>query len=147
MLGTFRIVKEIIVKSNNLTWKFFYSQLSFVFLLPAIQVVFFCVAIGRDPVDLKLAVVNNEIPEMSETQNCTIVEGCDFTNLTCRLFGQIFGEKSLEPLYFDVSSLTLHSFSSIKLIHLADLPSHGHAVVMNFTTTISQAKHSDLPLL
>ena len=35
-------------------------MLLFVFLLPAIQVVFFCIAIGRDPSGMTLAVVNDE---------------------------------------------------------------------------------------
>lgn len=54
-------------------------MLSFVFLLPAIQVVFFCVAIGREPTDLPLAYVNQE-------SNCSNVKsGCDFSDLSCRL--------------------------------------------------------------
>ena len=57
------------------------SQLLFAFLLPAIQVIFFCVAIGRDPTGLKMAVVNNELAFGS---NCTIAPGCDFSNLSCR---------------------------------------------------------------
>jgi hypothetical protein len=39
----------------------FCRMLLFVFLLPAIQVVFFCVAIGRDPTGLTLAIVNDEV--------------------------------------------------------------------------------------
>ena len=37
-----------------------FRMLLFVFLLPAIQVVFFCIAIGRDPSGMTLAVVNDE---------------------------------------------------------------------------------------
>ena len=37
------------------------SALIFIFLLPAIQVTFFCAAVGRDPTDLRVAVVNEEV--------------------------------------------------------------------------------------
>lgn len=33
----------------------------FIFALPVMQVILFCLAIGRDPTGLKLAVVNNEM--------------------------------------------------------------------------------------
>lgn len=39
----------------------------FIFALPVMQVILFCLAIGRDPTGLKLAIVNNEmIGEVSE---------------------------------------------------------------------------------
>ena len=37
----------------------------FIFLLPAIQVTFFCAAVGRDPTDLRVAVVNEEASVIS----------------------------------------------------------------------------------
>lgn len=33
----------------------------FIFALPVMQVILFCLAIGRDPTGLKLAIVNNEM--------------------------------------------------------------------------------------
>lgn len=33
----------------------------FIFALPVMQVILFCLAIGRDPTGLKMAVVNNEM--------------------------------------------------------------------------------------
>ena len=70
----------------------FHSQLLFIFLLPAMQVIFFCVAIGRDPTDLPIAVVNNEMPNVyNDGGNCSVIEGCDFTNISCR-YGKIYAE-------------------------------------------------------
>lgn len=78
-------------------------------------------AIGRDPTDLTIAVVNNEIPFNGSDYNCTINPGCDFTDLSCRLvhninylllqlpklklvnfrvLDSIFEQNSLEPKYF-----------------------------------------------
>ena len=37
-----------------------YSGLFFAFLLPAVEVFFFCIALGRDPTQLPLAIVNHE---------------------------------------------------------------------------------------
>ena len=67
--------KNVIKLSRNLT------GLLFVFLLPIIEVVFFCTAIGADPKNLKFAIVNDEF---SGSGNCTVKDGCDFNNLSCR---------------------------------------------------------------
>ncbi|TRY76558.1 hypothetical protein TCAL_02660 [Tigriopus californicus] len=67
-------------------------QLLFLFLLPAVQVIFFCVAIGQDPTELKFAVVNHEVSNM--TSNCTVTTGCDFTTISCRLLESIFNNSS-----------------------------------------------------
>ena len=56
-------------------------MLLFVFLLPAIQVVFFCIAIGRDPTGLHLAIVNDEISLFNGTDpvtNSTNIPWFDF---------------------------------------------------------------------
>ena len=55
----------------------------FIFLLPAIQVIFFCLAIGRDPTNLKLAVVNDEL-DPSAGRVCSYTEGCPTSMLGCR---------------------------------------------------------------
>lgn len=74
-----------------------FRQLLFIFLLPAIQVVFFCVAIGREPTNLKIAVVNNEI---QFGDNCTYLDTCEFSNLSCRLFESVFSQPALEQVNF-----------------------------------------------
>lgn len=49
------LVKNILRLVRN------YGLLIFQFLLPALQVILFCVAIGRNPTDLHMAVVNNDV--------------------------------------------------------------------------------------
>ncbi|KAH0566724.1 hypothetical protein KQX54_003464 [Cotesia glomerata] len=54
----------------------------FIFALPVMQVILFCLAIGRDPTDLKLAIVNHEMDW--ENQTCDIQSGCMEGKLSCR---------------------------------------------------------------
>ncbi|KAG8037085.1 hypothetical protein G9C98_004407 [Cotesia typhae] len=54
----------------------------FIFALPVMQVILFCLAIGRDPTDLTLAIVNHEMDW--ENQTCEIESGCLEGKLSCR---------------------------------------------------------------
>jgi hypothetical protein len=53
----------------------------FIFALPVMQVILFCLAIGRDPIGLHLAVVNHEL---NQTAICEYNEECSFKLLSCR---------------------------------------------------------------
>lgn len=54
----------------------------FIFALPVMQVILFCLAIGRDPTGLKLAIVNHEM--FYENMSCPVSEDCNFSHLSCR---------------------------------------------------------------
>ncbi|CAH1275399.1 unnamed protein product [Diabrotica balteata] len=57
----------------------------FIFALPVMQVILFCLAIGGDPKGLKLAIVNHEKNFTNLTyQECEYEKGCKFGNLSCR---------------------------------------------------------------
>jgi len=58
----------------------------FIFVLPAMQVILFCLAIGREPREMKFGVVNNEIPWNA---SCDVVEGCGASNLSCKFLDQL----------------------------------------------------------
>ena len=74
------LIKNILKLKRNL------PMLLFIFLLPAIQVVFFCVAIGQQPTGLKLGMVNQEL-KISGVDKCPVVlGGCSYTSLGCRIF-------------------------------------------------------------
>ena len=60
----------------------------FIFLLPAAQAILFCLAIGRDPTFLKLAVVNDEL-DPSEGRVCNYTEECAYSMLSCRFLRHI----------------------------------------------------------
>lgn len=54
----------------------------FIFALPVMQVILFCLAIGRDPTGLHLAVVNKEMNW--ETKECPIYDNCTLNLFSCR---------------------------------------------------------------
>lgn len=54
----------------------------FIFALPVMQVILFCLAIGRDPTGLKLAIVNHEM--FWENMTCPVLPGCEMERLSCR---------------------------------------------------------------
>lgn len=76
------LIKNVLKLRRNL------PMLLFIFLLPAIQVLFFCVAIGQEPTGLKLGVVNNELIKSGLDECSEVKENCSYSNLGCRLFSQ-----------------------------------------------------------
>jgi len=78
------------------------THLGFVFRMPAIQVVFFCRAIGREPEALPMATVN------LEAANCTSATSggiCTLKDLSCRLLKEVEDTPALLPIPFqDVRS-------------------------------------------
>lgn len=54
----------------------------FIVGLPVVQIILFCLSIGKDPVGLKLAVVNHEMN--TSTGQCTYDPGCNWDMLSCR---------------------------------------------------------------
>lgn len=59
----------------------------FIFALPVMQVILFCLAIGRDPTGLHLAVVNNEMNW--ETKECPIYDNCTLSMFSCRYLNSL----------------------------------------------------------
>lgn len=61
------------------------SVMAFMIGLPVGQIVLFCLAIGRDPTGLTLAVTNHELSsEFLSQQECPVSRGCNRTLLSCR---------------------------------------------------------------
>lgn len=59
----------------------------FIFALPVMQVILFCLAIGRDPTDLRIAIVNHELNNSKEP--CPIIQGCHLKLLSCRYLNNL----------------------------------------------------------
>lgn len=74
------------------------SVMLFIFALPVMQVILFCLAIGRDPTGLKLAIVNHEMNW--ETKFCPVAHNCSFTNLSCRYLNFLSNETMIKVLFF-----------------------------------------------
>jgi hypothetical protein len=56
---------------------------AFVFLMPGLQSTLFCLAIGRDPTGLKMAVVNEEL-DPSVGRVCNYTTDCTYSMFSCR---------------------------------------------------------------
>ncbi|XP_075986505.1 ABC-type transporter snustorr isoform X2 [Anticarsia gemmatalis] len=74
-------IKALIQKNFLRMWRNIGVML-FIFVLPVMQVILFCLAIGRDPSGLKLAVVNNDVNIIDG--NCPYNASCSMKNLSCR---------------------------------------------------------------
>ena len=87
-------------------------------MLPAIQVIFFCVAIGRDPTNLPVGITLDEIeftdlvldPKQTSLEitkeglsheffkmTCPVTDGCDFSNLSCKFLAHLAAEEPESP--------------------------------------------------
>ncbi|KAK7792210.1 hypothetical protein R5R35_000492 [Gryllus longicercus] len=69
----------------------------FIFALPVMQVILFCLAIGRDPTGLRLAIVNHEV--MDYRSGCPIEYGCSFKNLSCRYLQHLKNSTIVKEYY------------------------------------------------
>ena len=67
----------------------------FAFVLPAIQISIFCLAIGGAPTALKFGIVNDEIVGAGSSSSSSAVncghagDSCDFANISCRLIDSL----------------------------------------------------------
>lgn len=100
----------------------------FIFALPVMQVILFCLAIGRDPNGLKLAIANMEMngtvsdslafdqlrffivssllqlmSNFSFEQECNFEPGCHFSGLSCRYLNHL-NQSILREYYSDPES-------------------------------------------
>ncbi|XP_034944176.1 ABC transporter G family member 20 isoform X2 [Chelonus insularis] len=69
----------------------------FIFALPVMQVILFCLAIGRDPTGLKLAIVNHEMNWSNKS--CPIADGCNYRMLSCRYLHFLDNETMVKEYY------------------------------------------------
>ena len=81
----------------------------FIFVLPVMQVILFCLAIGRDPKDLKLGVVNSEMDW--ESKSCPVATGCNFTQLSCRYL-KFLDNSSISKQYYRDENAAMNAIRS-----------------------------------
>lgn len=73
-----------------------YGGMSFTFIFPILEILAFLMAVGSDPKDIKLAIINDEA-RMQQCSNYSIegtavpysFSNCNFTNLACRFIDEI----------------------------------------------------------
>lgn len=82
----------------------------FIFILPVVQSILFCLSVGRAPTDLKIAIANMEMNgtvsktfrcffsnqniedfvfRFSSNQHCTFEKDCNLENLSCRYLSHL----------------------------------------------------------
>jgi hypothetical protein len=71
----------------------------FIFLLPAAQAILFCLAIGRDPSFLKMAIVNDEL-DPSQGRICNYTTDCSYSMFSCRYLRFIDNTTIVQVRYF-----------------------------------------------
>ncbi|KAL1137921.1 hypothetical protein AAG570_009616 [Ranatra chinensis] len=69
----------------------------FIFALPVMQVILFCLAIGRDPTGLHLAIVNQEMSW--DNMSCPIYYDCTFKGLSCRYINSLRNDTIVKDYY------------------------------------------------
>lgn len=97
-------IKALLQKNFLRMWRNVGVML-FIFALPVMQVILFCLAIGRDPTGLKLAIVNHEANYTNMTyQGCMYETGCKFSNLSCRYLDNLKNTTIVKEYYPDPES-------------------------------------------
>lgn len=100
-------LKALLTKNFLRMWRNVGVML-FIFALPVMQVILFCLAIGGDPKALKLAIVNHEGGFINRTyQDCHFEDGCKFGNLSCRYVKELNTSTISKVYYPDVESAKL----------------------------------------
>ena len=64
-----------------------FGMFLFIFLLPAAQSIVFCIGIGHEPIQLKLAVINDELIDPISQQHslpCSYLTDCTYSMFSCR---------------------------------------------------------------
>jgi len=105
------------------------STLFFAFLLPAVQICFFCVAIGQKPSNLKYGVVNEEIQPFGSI--CDFEDGCEFKNFSCRYLSALNEDNTLDLLQYKDSESAINAIRDGKIWGMIHIGS-------NFTVALVQ---------
>lgn len=80
-------MKALIWKNFLWMWRNV-GVMAFIIGLPCLQIILFCLAIGHDPKGLRIAVSNHEL-NASGFNDCPIIEGCNYTLLSCRYLSKL----------------------------------------------------------
>eukprot|EP00045_Choanoeca_perplexa_P002853 m.27042 g.27042 ORF g.27042 m.27042 type:complete len:235 (-) comp11744_c0_seq2:860-1564(-) len=88
-----------------------YGLLLFEFLLPAIQIIIFCLAIGGDPTGLNIAIVNQDVGAVPPTQlNVTNADWCKGSGQETRCFLSDAYLNELDTSIVNLKTVEVHIF-------------------------------------
>ncbi|XP_041985170.1 ABC transporter G family member 23 isoform X2 [Aricia agestis] len=94
-------IKALVQKNFLRMWRNIGVML-FIFALPVTQVILFCLAIGRDPTGLKLAIVNHDVRVIDG--DCPFNSTCSMKNLSCRYLAHLKNQSIIKEYYADLDS-------------------------------------------
>ncbi|XP_055389229.1 ABC transporter G family member 23 isoform X2 [Condylostylus longicornis] len=92
-------LKALLIKNFLRMWRNVGVML-FIFALPVMQVILFCMAIGRDPSGLNMAIVNGELN--GSISECKWTPGCHFQDLACRYLSHL-NTSVIKNFYVDLN--------------------------------------------
>ena len=83
----------------------------FIFLLPALQAIIFCLAIGHEPTLLKMAIVNDEL-DPSQGRICNYTTDCTYSMFSCRYLRFLDNDTIIQvvSIHFSADSLSQSSY-------------------------------------
>lgn len=78
----------------------------FIIGLPVVQIILFCLSIGKDPVGLNIAIVNHELNNSMEA--CIPSKGCNISMLSCRYLQHLKNRK-VEYIFYSDENESRHA--------------------------------------
>uniref|UniRef100_A0A0K8TRC9 Putative abc transporter g family member 20-like isoform x2 n=1 Tax=Tabanus bromius TaxID=304241 RepID=A0A0K8TRC9_TABBR len=97
------------------------SGMVFLFLFPIIQLTCFYLAIGNNPMDLKIGIVNAEVPDSSTCFNDSLTttilysDRCHLNNISCRYIQELKPDLG-KKIYFDTTDEALYAAKKTNIV-------------------------------
>lgn len=85
-----------------------FSGVAFLTIVPIIQIVFFYLAIGGNPIGLKLGIVDHEITSFDDCTNSSLIttfvhdDTCDLHKVSCRFLNDLTDDVAIKVFYNSV---------------------------------------------
>lgn len=113
----------------------------FIIGLPVVQIILFCLSIGKDPRGLSIAIVNHELN--SSSQKCVPSVGCEYKMLSCRYLEALSKRKVVYTAY-DNETMARHAVSKGWAWAAISFPSNYSASLFNRSEDGSYVSHADI---
>lgn len=119
---------------------FVFSGVVFLSVVPMLQIIFFYLAIGGNPIGLKLAIVDNEISSYQDCTNSSLITTfvhdfqCDLHKVSCRFLGS-FDDDTAQKVFYPTLEEAYADAKKGKVIGIIEFAS-------NFTESLSAVQNS-----
>ncbi|XP_018044256.1 PREDICTED: LOW QUALITY PROTEIN: ABC transporter G family member 20-like [Atta colombica] len=141
-----RRFKALLVK-NSIQFLRYYAGVIFAVVFPILQIGTFIIAIGNNPKNLKIGVVNDEVNNCSSDSNFGNVWNdeitCHFDNLSCRFLHNFDSSIAIQEYYDDFSEAK-QAVQNAKLSGLIYFSHNFSKALLDRVEEAASAKDSDL---